>query len=151
MKQCKANVSLGFAALPNTLIATRTVCLCLCLHVASRCDAIHLCELNITVPSLTPLCQKLCAQLVSSGALCPNKPAKNEHLGSDLPFASPPPLSLYQQLPQWHRVASLSDVDGISYIVHHMSVQNWRHATQKKIRFGWEEVWYFRHICIRLR
>lgn len=27
-------------------------------------------------------------QLVSSGALCPNKPAKNEHLGSDLPFAS---------------------------------------------------------------
>lgn len=59
-----------------------TVCLCLCLRVARRCTAIHLCELNITVPSLTPLCQKLCAQLVSSGALCPNKPAKNEHLGS---------------------------------------------------------------------
>lgn len=49
-----------------------------------------------------------------------------------------PPRSLYQQLPQWHKVASLSDVDGISYIVHHMSAQDWRHATQKKIRFGRE-------------
>lgn len=80
----------------------------------------HLCEPNITVPSLTPLCQKLCAQLVSSGALCPNKPAKNEHLGSDLPLVSPPHFSpsLYQQLPQWHRVTSLSDEDGISYIIH---------------------------------
>lgn len=74
-----------------------TVCLCLCLRVASRCTAIHLCELNITVPSLTPLCQKLCAQLVSSGALCPNKPAKNEHLGSAFFFFASFTFSLCTQ------------------------------------------------------
>lgn len=43
-------------------------------------------------PSLTPLCQNLHAQLVSSGALRPIEPAKNEHLGSDLPPSPPPAL-----------------------------------------------------------
>lgn len=66
----------------------------------------HLSEPNITVSSLTPLCQKLCAQLVTCGMLFPNKAAKNEHLESDLLSS----LALYPQLPQRHTVASLSDV-----------------------------------------
>lgn len=139
MKQCKANVSLGFAALPKTLIAMQAwqQPVCVCLHAASRCDAIHLCELNITVPSLTPLCQKLCAQLVSSGALCWNKPAKNEHLGSDaVCFPLSLSLPLYPQLLQWQRVASLSDVDRISYIKHHMPIRNWCHATKIRSALG---------------
>lgn len=42
--------------------------------------------------SLTPLCQNLHAQLVSSGALRPIEPAKNEHVGSELSTVLPPSL-----------------------------------------------------------
>lgn len=84
MKPSGANVSSGNAA-QNARVTKRIVP---GVHAASRCDALHLCEQNITVPSLTPLCQNLCAQLVSSGALRLNKPAKNEHLGGVLPASS---------------------------------------------------------------
>ena len=100
-----------------------TVCLCLCLHVAGRCDAVSLCELNIRVPTMTPLCQKLCAQLVSSGALCPKKQAKNEHLEMD-PSLSVPVAQ-----------GNVTFKCRITYIPHHIYVQG-HHRTKEKVSFG---------------
>ena len=103
---------------------------------------------NITVPSLTPLCQNLCARLVSSGAPRLNKPAKNEPLGSDLPsrpvvFSAPAAASAAPGGVTVRRGWSCS------CMVHRVSAQNWRHAKPEK-SLWWVEVWCFRHICIFL-
>lgn len=86
----------GDATLPNAQIWQMEVfffffsaCVCM-LPAGARLLTGALCTSQF--PSLTPLCQNLHAQLVSSGALRPIEPAKNEHLGSDLPPSPPPAL-----------------------------------------------------------